>query len=70
MRLAASAIPVSEILYVGDHPDDAQAAARAGTGFIAVLTGGHAAVVFATGTTVVRSMTRLVLADTPALGPA
>jgi phosphoglycolate phosphatase len=32
-------LPAAEVLYVGDHPVDAEAASRAGLPFMAVLTG-------------------------------
>jgi phosphoglycolate phosphatase len=32
-------LPATDVLYVGDHPVDAEAASRAGVPFMAVLTG-------------------------------
>jgi phosphoglycolate phosphatase len=36
---AAGQLPAIDVLYVGDHPVDAEAASRVGVPFIAVLTG-------------------------------
>jgi phosphoglycolate phosphatase len=62
IRRAAGRLSVSlsDVLYVGDHPEDCHAAVMAGTAFIAVSTGVHKRTDFPPQTIFISSVTSLV----------